>query len=227
MSANLGLGTSGNTFRLVPGQYGVPATTTTKHISPATTNKTTVRTTNSKSSVVSLNTPNEKPEAIKKTEAPKTQGSPVNYQNQWDATFNHIAKSQLYNGFTRVKRILQASTDYKDTRVCYIDYQSMLKLVDQARRNKSTQGVMSLKTLLKSDNQALVEPTEMDDYLATIQMLENLGPPDHALIPLRENQIGFLRSQGCTEVYWPGGNQGITCLSYSSDNNQAESKGKW
>ena len=90
----------------------------------------------------------------------------------------------------------------------------MRKLVDQAKQSKSKTGVMSLKTLLKSDHQDLVEPFELEEQLMNIQMLEMLGPPDHAIISLSKSQINFLKSTGTSEVFWPSGSEGITCLTH-------------
>ena len=205
MSTNLGVGKSGNTFRLVPGHFGVPANT---KINPNYNQRINSQPKIEEEIIPPKEPVREEPEVIPI--------QPVNLEqqtrNQWTNAFNQIAQTQLYNGFTKIKRLLLSSPDHRKTRLCYIDFKSMQCLIDQARKNKSKTGVMSLKTLLRSSNQDITEPVNLEEHITTVQLLEQLGPPDHALIALNEDQIAFVRSRVANEVYWPSGTEGITCL---------------
>lgn len=133
-------------------------------------------------------------------------------QNEWSSIFNNVCSNQLYGCFRKVKSIISNSSYYRGTRVCYIDYDCMQKLIGKARSESSSKGLMSLKTYLRSSHQDVTDINDVEEAVTLVQSMEMMGPPDHALIPLQEDQIDFLKSKGCQEMFWPNGSNGITWI---------------
>ena len=94
----------------------------------------------------------------------------------------------------------------------------MQNLIVQAKKNKSKRGVMSLKSFVKSPQQDIANPNNINELMLSIHILEILGPPNSAVIPLLPEEIEHLKQNGSRELYWPKGNNGITWISNPHQN---------
>ena len=214
-SNGLGIGATGKTFQMVhpdlhmraPPRTGV----TSKVIPPPPPSSPTTTTQQMNETSVEVQTG---PEPPKQPEPPRQPA--VSESNQWNNAFNTVCSNQLYGNFRKVKTLLVNSTYFRGTRVCYVDYSGMQLLVTKARSDKSARGLMSLKAYLRSPTQDVVDINDIESSVALVQSLEMMGPPDHALIPLQDDQINFLKSRGGREMFWPNGNNGITWISHST-----------
>jgi hypothetical protein len=206
-SNGLGIGPAGKTFQMVPPQLHMrtPLRTVAPQPAPTTTTQ-------------QLKEPVE--EVPTRPEPPKQ--PEVSESNQWNNAFNTVCSNQLYGNFRKVKTLLVNSKYFRGTRICYVDYSGMQMLVSKARTDKSARGLMSLKSYMRSPTQDVTDINDIESSISLVQSLEMMGPPDHALIPLQDDQIDFLKSKGGREMFWPNGTNGITWISNSTQSSNWE-----
>lgn len=245
-SNSLGIGTSGNTYNLVPENLRIPNNIIYGHNKNLQVNNNQIITKQENSQKeISLNNSNVIPSKNNKIEEtsnlkdsktkevnnnnniieetstdvqsqsqgqiPK-QSSQQQVINYYQEVFRNIASNQLYGAFRKVKGITNNSDYFSDTKLAYINYDAMQQLINKARQENYNKGVMSLKTYLVNENQTSVDPSQLNDTLELIKIMEILGPPDHALIALNDHQIQHLKQNQFNEVFWPNGVNGITWL---------------
>ena len=145
--------------------------------------------------------------------------SPSNPENFWNETFRNIASNQLYGAFRKVKGIINSSNNFEDTRLTYINYDAMQLLINKAKRDKYKRGVMSLKTYLTSEGQNTIDPNHIQTATGLTNIMEILGPTDHAVTPINSEQLNFLKENNFKEYYWPNGSNGITWLTKAQTGN--------
>ena len=131
---------------------------------------------------------------------------------KWNQMFLNVCSNQLYGCFRKIKEKIHKSDIFNDTKLCYININSMKLLITKAKQENAPNGLMSLKTYVISVTQSLVSPDEIEDYLSLINILEIMGPSDHIIICLGDEQITHLKTHNCQELFWPRKNEGITWI---------------
>jgi hypothetical protein len=72
---------------------------------------------------------------------------------------------------------------------------------------------------ISTPRQDIVTKTSTNDLMLNIHLLlEILGPPNSAVIPLPTDEVGYKKTTGSKEMYWPRGNNGITWISNPNQN---------
>ena len=204
-SNSLGIGITGNTYNLIPKNIGIKTIKSIK----STRKYHNVNDNTSQNTLDSMKHNLEE----NNLENKDTNTIPQDYYySQWDILFNQVATNSLYSNFKNIKEKLLVSSVFNKTRLVYINLEIMRFLIEYAKNNKYEKPLMSLKTYVKQDSQTLINPIEMDQYIFSIQMVEQLGPPENVIICLEEFLIDVLSENNYQVLYWPTGQNGITWI---------------
>jgi hypothetical protein len=227
-SNGLGVGTTGNTFRLVPksmqytGNHQLhrrinALTQSPDHSKPDTIPdkpSLTLEIDSTKDRKEELESPIVEPENTVKFSQPTPVEQLLNPvpRQSWSQVFQQVCTKQLFECFRQLKQIIMPHGVFQDTILAYIDYQNMRALIEDAKQSNSKDGVMSLKVAFTTNPYNLPsESIETGNYLVSI--LELLGPQNHVVIALHPRQVQFLQGlceKSETRLYWPNGNEGIS-----------------
>ena len=217
-SNGLGVGSTGNTFRLIPNRLRYQRPRHTHHASttPKDTVDTTVPVTEVKETPLNpAQEANEDSSSTAETDR-LTEPNPnqsLNMPTQsWPNVFQQVCQKQLFECFRQLKQSLIGHSVFDNTVLAYLDFQHMRELVEEAKRQKSTHGVMSLKVAFNNNAYDLpAETVNMGTYLVSV--IERMGPTNHVLVPLNPKQVEFLQGLSTTPnkpMFWPRGNEGIS-----------------